>query len=241
MAAADGVTRGAMHLHTRRSFDSLTRPESLVREAARRGLDFICVCDHDDLAGAMAAREAARRMGAGGPAVLAGAEYRSDDGDLVCLGIERPIASRRPEELIEATRAAGGLVILPHPYRGHRGVERLAAAADLVETVNARCTAAENAAAAALAQRCGKPAVCGSDAHMVHQMCACLIEFEGRWDLSDFAGARAMLLGAGRRIRRRRGWDPAAVAFCQAASLIRLDGLILRIRNGITLLRDFRD
>jgi len=231
-----------MHLHTRRSFDSFTSPKALVRDAARRGLDFICVCDHDDLDGALAAREAARRMGAGrGPAVLVAAEYRSDDGDLVCLGIQRPIATRRPAELIEATHAQGGLVILPHPYRGHHHVERLAAAADLIETVNARCTPAENAAAAGLAARHGKPAVGGSDAHMLHQATHCLVEFAGRWDVSDPARARAMLLEAPRRIMLRRGWDPAALWYCRAASLIRMDGLILRIRKGIFLMRDSRD
>jgi predicted metal-dependent phosphoesterase TrpH len=242
MTSAAGVTRGAMHLHTCRSFDSLTRPKRLIAEAVRLGLDFIAVCDHDDLAGALAVREEARRTEAARRlAVLVGAEYRSDDGDLVCLGIERPIATRRPAELVKETHAQGGLVVLPHPYRGHLHVERLAAEVDLIETVNARCTPAANAAAAALAARHGKPAVGGSDAHLACQMGHCLVEFDGRWDLSDGGRVRAMLLTGRRRIRLRRAWDPMARVFCQAASLLRVGGLILRIRKGIFLMRGARD
>ncbi len=235
------ITRGAMHLHTRRSFDSLAGPRGIVKEALRRRLDFISVCDHNNLVGSLEVREAAAAMGVTDRlTVLVGAEYRSHDGDLVCLGIESPIETREPAELIEATGAQGGLAILPHPYRGHHNIERLAEAVDLIETINVRCTSEENRKAGGLAERFDKPAVCGSDAHMIHQISHCTIEFEGRWDLTDPKAVAEMLLKAPRRLRLRRRFDPAAVAFCQLISATRWDGLISRIQKGIFLRHESR-
>jgi predicted metal-dependent phosphoesterase TrpH len=231
------VTRGAMHVHTRRSFDSLAHPRRIVAEALRRGLDFLAVSDHDTLAGALEVRDAARREG-GRLAVLVGVECRSRDGDLICLGVKREVATRDPAALIEATHRQGGLVILPHPMRGHHRVRQLAEAVDLIEAVNARCSPAANARAAALARRCGKPIVGGGDAHMVHQIRHCTIEFEGRWDLSDPATARRMLLTAPRRIVLRRGADLCADPLCQLTALLRPVGLLARIREGVALMRD---
>jgi predicted metal-dependent phosphoesterase TrpH len=236
MAGRLDVTRGVLHVHTRRSFDSVTRPERIVAEALCRGLDFVAVCDHDDLAGAQEVRAAAARLGgARRVAVLVGAEYRSDDGDLICLGIERRIDAREPAALIAATHRQGGLVILPHPYKQHRHVEQLAASVDLIEVVNARCSPRQNAKAAALAARHGKPAIAGADAHMVHQIRHCQIEFEGRWDLTCPTAVRHMLLHARRRILLRRGPDVAAEPLSLLTSLIHWDGLLLRIQKGIVV------
>lgn len=230
------ITRGAMHLHTRRSFDSLADPREIVKEALRWRLDFISVCDHDNLVGSQEVSEAAAEMGVSDRlTVLVGAEYLSHDGDLVCLGIESPIETREPAELISATHAQGGLVILPHPYRGHHNIERLAAAVDMIEAINVRCTSEEDRKAGELAERFGKPAVCGSDAHMIHQVAHCTIEFEGRWDLTDLKAVAEMLLNAPRQLHLRRRFDPAAVAFCQLISATRWDGLISRIQKGIFL------
>ncbi len=48
-----------LHCHTSVSFDSLAKPESVVRAAAKRGLTHLAITDHDRIEGALRARDAA--------------------------------------------------------------------------------------------------------------------------------------------------------------------------------------
>ena len=44
-----------LHCHTSVSFDSLAKPESVVRAAAKRGLTHLAITDHDRIEGALRA------------------------------------------------------------------------------------------------------------------------------------------------------------------------------------------
>jgi predicted metal-dependent phosphoesterase TrpH len=49
--------------------------------------------------------------------VVPGAEYKSENGDIIGIFIEDEIKSKTAFEIIADTKAQGGLVILPHPLK----------------------------------------------------------------------------------------------------------------------------
>ena len=104
---------------------------------ARTDLDLIAVTDHDDIRGALAARELhARRQYAF--AIIPGIEITTLSGHLLALWVDEPIRSFRPlHETIAAIHRAGGAAVVPHPFSpltrsvGQRALERVLALRDV--------------------------------------------------------------------------------------------------------------
>ncbi|HKG19791.1 MAG TPA: PHP domain-containing protein [Candidatus Limnocylindrales bacterium] len=161
-----------LHCHTNASFDSLSDPRKVVTAAATRGLTHLAITDHDRIDGALRARDAA-------PAeltVIVGEEVHTVDGDLIALFLERAVDPHRPaRETIEAVRAQGGLVGIPHPFDRFRGsmltdprLEGMAQLVDWVEAHNARVVGGSgNERAQQFARDMGLPGIAVSDAHSV--------------------------------------------------------------------------
>ena len=157
-----------MHTHTRRSFDCLTAPREYLRAVQRRGIDRIFLTDHNAI-------DAAQRLHAEAPeTVLVGEEVKTAEGfDLIGLFLTDLVERGTPaREAAERIRAQGGVVYLPHPFdqrrsgAGPRHAEDLLDLIDVVEVHNARCFRdATNLAALRWAERHGKLAGAGSDAH----------------------------------------------------------------------------
>jgi predicted metal-dependent phosphoesterase TrpH len=161
-----------LHCHTSASFDSLSNPRKVVEAAATRGLTHLAVTDHDRIEGALRARDAAPE----GLMVIVGEEVRTADGDLIALFLEEAVEPHRPaRETIEAVRAQGGLVGIPHPFDKYRGsmlkdprLEAIAQLVDWVEAHNARIVGGSgNERAQQFARDMGLPGVAVSDAHSV--------------------------------------------------------------------------
>jgi predicted metal-dependent phosphoesterase TrpH len=161
-----------LHCHTNASFDSLSSPRKVVEAAATRGLTHLAVTDHDRIEGALWARDAAPE----GLMVIVGEEIRTADGDLIALFLEEAVEPHRPaRETIEAVRAQGGLVGIPHPFDRFRGsmltdprLEAIAQLVDWVEAHNARIVGGSgNERAQQFARDMGLPGVAVSDAHSV--------------------------------------------------------------------------
>jgi predicted metal-dependent phosphoesterase TrpH len=191
-----------LHSHTSASFDSLASPRSVVRAAASRGLTHLAITDHDRIDGALEAREIAARE-ALPLTVLVGQEIRTRDGDLIGVFLERPIPSGLDAfEAIEAVRAQGGLVGIPHPFDRFRGsllgggeVEGLAALVDWVESHNARIMIGNgNQRAAEFAVEHGLAGIAVSDAHSVLEIGVAYVALDG--DPSTPAGLHAALATA---------------------------------------------
>lgn len=107
---APGV-RGAVHIHTRRSDGSGT-PDDIASAAARAGLKFIILTDHDTAASEPTAPYYRR-----GVLIIEGVEISTDDGHLVALGLPRapyPLAGEA-RDVIEDVERLGGFSIAAHP------------------------------------------------------------------------------------------------------------------------------
>lgn len=155
-----------LHIHSRFSFDSILSPEKIVVAAVKKGLDGIAITDHNTIQGAL---EASKIRTSKEFEVLIGTEINTNAGDIIGLCLNEEVRSRRWEDVIDDIRNQGGLVILPHPFKGHKPspdlIPHLVSSVDAIETFNSRIPFEMNLRAEKLANDCGKAAVAGSDAH----------------------------------------------------------------------------
>lgn len=165
------------HTHTWASPDGWISPKTLVQRAEGLGLDWVFVTDHDTLEGARAAQVLApHRVGMG-------VEVRTTEGELLGYFVRENIPSRLPPmEALEALKAQGALVALPHPLDPWRGrwrpetLRRMLPLVDAIEVFNARTLFPKaQAAAAALAAEYGKLRIVGSDAHLPGELGRCRV------------------------------------------------------------------
>jgi predicted metal-dependent phosphoesterase TrpH len=196
-----------LHCHTSASFDSLSRPEAVVRAAAARGLTHLAITDHERIDGALVAR----RFAPDGLTVIVGEEIRTADGDMIGLYLDEAIPpGLAAAETAARIRAQGGVVGLPHPFDRFRfsgaarpaaDLEALLSLVDYVEAHNARVIGGGNIRAAELAAERGLSSVAVSDAHTVLEVGVAYTIVDAPVD--GAADLRAAL--AGRRLVTGRG------------------------------------
>lgn len=156
-----------LHVHSKFSYDSLLAPERIVKVAKIKGLNGIAVTDHNTIEGGMRAQAANRDDDF---AVIVGSEVKTDAGDLIGLFLNEEIKSRDCLLAIDEIRGQGGIVVLPHPFRGHKLRDEIISAVDAIEVFNSRTQMAENKWAKELAKKYGKTPVAGSDAHFSREI-----------------------------------------------------------------------
>lgn len=192
------------HVHTRRSHDAWITPAQIVRYAREADIDVVLVTDHNTHWGSLDCQRVAET---GGPVFPMCAEYRSLAGDIIAAFLKSPIPTHDPMGIIEEAHTQGGLVILPHPFKGSCFSDDVFESADIIETFNPRCTHEQNRRAEDTARQLGKPALAGSDAHFVAELGLTLNTFENRGgDLQKLllTGARSFHTDYTTRRRIRR-------------------------------------
>jgi predicted metal-dependent phosphoesterase TrpH/glycosyltransferase involved in cell wall biosynthesis len=123
-----------LHMHTNHSHDCATPVDKLLETAKERGLGAIAVTDHNEVSGALEARERAN-----GIKVIVGEEVKTaDQGEVIGLFIEEKIPRGLTlQETIEAIRVQGGLVYVPHPFDRMHSVPDYEHLLDVVEDIDA--------------------------------------------------------------------------------------------------------
>ncbi len=136
-----------MHVHTTVSACSRLTLAEVLANSRRRGLDGVCITDHDSMAAARCLREGRQPDGL---YVFFGLEYATPDGDFLVFGpfeeLARRLSARR---LLDEVAAAGGVSIAAHPFRHNRPVGEYLVregCCRVVESVNGRNRAPENQA-----------------------------------------------------------------------------------------------
>lgn len=180
-----------MHCHTRASFDSLSRPDDVLRAARERGIDRLVVTDHNEIAGALRLRELDPER------ILVGEEVKTRERvDIIGIFLTEVIPKGAPaRETCERIHAQGGVVYMPHPFDtrragGGRLLDELVEWIDVVEVHNARSSPRRNREAERWARERGKAAGAGSDAHTPGEIGRGVVE------VPPFAPTRASLLAA---------------------------------------------
>ena len=156
-------------------------------------LDVLAVTDHDDVKGALIAREL-HAQGRYRFEFVPGIELTTRSGHLLALWIDEPLPTLRPlEESVAAVHRAGGLAVAPHPFSwltrsiGQRALERLlaiddpAAHLDGIEVANPTIAGRVTGAKARRlnAERYGLAETGGSDAHFLEHVGSATTLFEG--------------------------------------------------------------
>ena len=185
-----------MHLHTSRSFDCLNDPLALLDAATARGVDMLCVTDHNEIATALELKERFPDR------IIAGEEVKTAEGvDVIGLFLTRLIPKGTPaRQTCDLIHEQGGLVYVPHPFaRGKGGggaiLDVIADQVDAVEGFNGRLHDQRlNQQAVAWARARNLPLGAGSDAHTLAEVGRTYAELPAFAD--DAASFRAALTAA---------------------------------------------
>ena len=153
-----------LHVHTTFSSCSELSLETLLRSARTKGLDGVCITDHDTMESAQYVTEG---MQPDGLMVIIGMEYATPQGDFLIFG---PFQRLRPgllaRELLPIVEGQGGIAIAAHPFRAWRPLDASALnwGAHAIERYNGRNNFEENEQAESLIEEWGLTATGGSDA-----------------------------------------------------------------------------
>jgi len=123
-----------LHMHTDHSGDCATPVEALLGEAKARGLGAIAITDHNEISGALEAREKAD-----GIKIIVAEEVKTgDQGEVIGLFIEDKIPRGMTlQETIAEIKRQGGLVYVPHPFDRLHAVPDYPHLLDVLEDVDA--------------------------------------------------------------------------------------------------------
>jgi predicted metal-dependent phosphoesterase TrpH len=173
------MIRADLHCHTCHSHDSFAAVDAVLEQATRRGLTHLAITDHDEVEGALRARDKNR-----GLSIIVGTEVSLERGaHIIGLFLERKITARKWKEAVDEIRAQRGFVVVPHPFNPtsgllHAGVdEELLRNVDAIEVCNGYEPAERNEAAGRLARERQLPAQAGSDAHYAVDVGRACVEF----------------------------------------------------------------
>ena len=184
-----------LHTHSYpQSDDAFMAIDELIDAARSRGLDGICLTDHDRFWTQDQVSELSKRHGL---LVLGGSEVNTDTGHVIVFGLPTYVFGlHKPAFLHRQVSARGGAMIAAHPHRrrfledpGHLPEAREAMLekasrdefflmCDAVEGLNGRATRVQNSFSQDLTQRMGARMAAGSDAHRPEQVGTAATQFD---------------------------------------------------------------
>ncbi len=189
-----------LHMHTDHSHDCETPVEVLLAAAREAGLGAIAVTDHNEISGALEAREKAAQSGAQGGRgrikVIVGEEVKTaEQGEVIGLFIEEKIPrGMTMADTVAEIKRQGGLVYVPHPFDRMHAVpdyEHLLPIlddVDAIEVFNPRVAIGSfNEEAVRFAAKYRLVAGAGSDSHVAQGLGSVRIR------MRDFDGPREFL------------------------------------------------
>lgn len=162
-----------MHLHERTfSLDSHLSLEQIVTIAKAKGLDGVCITDHDSMGLRSRAEEYSRETGF---PILVGVEFYSLQGDITAWGVDScPPERVDAQAFIDQVNAAGGFCAACHPFRNNnRGLEehlRKVHGLHGIEVLNGSTSPEANQKALRYCRELGCTPIGGSDAHIEKQV-----------------------------------------------------------------------
>ena len=171
-----------LHAHTApRSNCSRTTLEELVATARARGLDALCMTEHDVRWPADELTDASARLDF---PLIPGVELTTDVGHVLAFGeLRKPLwMGYTLAELVEECEDSDSALVLPHPLRRFAGERAIKggrvpptateivalpqwAMVHAIEVVSTQTTELEHALTAAALAECPRPSVGASDAH----------------------------------------------------------------------------
>ena len=193
-----------LHTHSYPSSDdSFVTVDELIDGSKKKGLDGICLTDHDAFWSDEDLTALTRKHDF---LVVGGSELNTDSGHVLVFGLKRyEFGMHKPNALRSFVDQVGGVIIGAHPYRrrliidsdnnsDYQTEHMIMRAAedeffnicDAIEGLNGRGQPLENRFSIDLANRLGLKVCGGSDAHKLEQIGVAATEFYNKIDcLSD--------------------------------------------------------
>lgn len=182
-----------VHVHTKYSGvgeygmlrfpESISDPEDVVKIARQKGVNVLCITDHNSIQGAVIAKKFAQQFD--DIEVVIGEEVSTLDGEVIGLFLTEYIPlGQSMADTIKEIRRQGGLVVAPHPFSYHvPAMGRLIDEMDVdgIEVLNGGHVDGPSNQRALEHASCGRWAqTAGSDAHSLSQVAWAYTLFEGR-------------------------------------------------------------
>ena len=175
-----------LHCHTKYSGDNQLEPIKLIRSARSRGLDAICITEHDSFCASEPVEKVARKEGF---LVFRGVEINTDKGHILAFGVKDDSWKKRRGYYshISAVRpvvdACGGILAPAHPFRMVGGSSAANSLYEMdyiaaVEVLNGENNGPENDLANQAWARLDLPGIGGSDCHFAEDVGRCATWFE---------------------------------------------------------------
>ena len=198
------------HLHTFHSHDCSTGVDELADRAVELGIGALCVTDHNSVAGGYAAKAHVEAHGVPLHIAVASEIKTRDEGEVIGIYLTEDVPPGMGfTDTVEAIRAQGAFVYVPHPFDGHHAIppepllERLAPVIDALEVANGRLAREHyNETALAFARRLGLPAGAGSDEHVLAGLFTAGLELPAFHDPASLA----LALGDARVVRNEKSF-----------------------------------
>ncbi len=182
-----------LHCHTKYSGDNKLDPVELIRAARKRGLDAICVTEHDSFC---ASEPVARMAKKEGFLVLRGVEINTDKGHTLAFGLKDDSWKTdggyysRIDTVRPKVEACEGILIPAHPFRivgaasASNGLFKMSYIAAL-EVLNGENNDRENSQAVKAWEKIRIPGTGGSDCHFASEVGKCATWFDRRVSTID--------------------------------------------------------
>ena len=160
-----------LHVHTRISPCSSLDLKDILTHARSRGLDGVCITDHDTMDIRNFCLEGLQRDGL---CIIFGMEYSTSEGDFLIFGpFEEVPRGLSAKEILTEVNEAGGVAIAAHPCRKVRPTREYVIREGycrIVEGINGRNQEHENQMALSLYQNHPVSFVGGSDSHTLEEL-----------------------------------------------------------------------
>jgi predicted metal-dependent phosphoesterase TrpH/glycosyltransferase involved in cell wall biosynthesis len=225
-----------LHMHTDHSPDCATPVETLLATAREAGLGAIAITDHNEISGALAAREIADEFGV--EVIVAEEVKTAEQGEVIGLFLSEKIPrGLTMAETVAEIHRQGGLVYVPHPFDRLHSVPdyehllEIVEEIDILEVFNPRVAlTAFNEEAERFAAKYRIVPGAGSDSHVAQGLGSVMIrvhDFDGAEEFLEamrdadivhkrrnliYVQALKLLQTGGGRGGRRRSGGPAARA-----------------------------
>ncbi len=168
-----------MHIHTRFSPCSNIKIRQLVLKAQERGLDGVCVTDHDTINSLALFKN---QPEVSEICVIVGIEYTTKKGDFLVFGpVEQIPKYMDAKNLMKWVQKEGGVAIPAHPFRKDRPVDpSILRNSKIIEGLNGRNLPSENELCKEwiLKNTNGVKIIGGSDAHTLAEVGQIVTVFE---------------------------------------------------------------
>ncbi|MBM3251078.1 MAG: PHP domain-containing protein [Candidatus Nealsonbacteria bacterium] len=171
-----------LHVHTNFSYDGVSSPQEVVRAALEKGIECLCITDHNEIRGAVQAMKFSYDKNI---LIVPGIEILSSSGDILGINVKKVIPDRlSAKETIKEIRRQGGIAVIPHPFGkpftnfwgGEKVLKKLDI--DAIEAFNATVFFSKsNIRSFNFAQKFNLPFTAGSDAHKAKHIGSAYLEF----------------------------------------------------------------